>query len=228
MATRNEEFYNSESISLISHRGYYPEKVAFIESILSASPKNPSKKILDIACNDGVLTAKYMKYGKVLGLDINEKAIKICKKKGINALCADVSELSSKYNNSFDYVIAGDIIEHIFDSDTFLENIYRVMKPKGRLILTTPNVASLPRRLMLLLGYNPFLEYSLRLPTEEYNVGHVRYYTKNDLVGQLNHFNFKIDLFYGDKINTGVFSIKGLLPKFMPSLSRNFMVLCHK
>lgn len=228
MAIRNEEFYNSESISLISHRGYYPEKVTFIENILSALPRKTKNKILDIACNDGVLTTKYMKYGEVVGLDINEKAIKTCKRKGITALCQDVSELGPKYNNFFDVVIAGDIIEHIFDSDTFLENIYRVMKPNGRLILTTPNVASLPRRLMLLLGYNPFLEYSLRLPTKEYNVGHVRYYTKKDLIGQLVHFNFKIDLVYGDKINTGIFSINGLLPRLLPSISRNFMVQCHK
>jgi len=42
----------------------------------------------------------------------------------------------------------------------FLEKIYKKLKKNGKLIITTPNSASLPRRILLLFGKNPLLEYS--------------------------------------------------------------------
>ena len=43
--------------------------------------------------------------------------------------------------NSTDLVIALEIIEHLFDTDFFLNEIHRILKPEGLLILSTPNLA---------------------------------------------------------------------------------------
>lgn len=42
-------------------------------------------------------------------------------------------------DNTFDYAVSFQVIEHIEDDVTFLKEIYRVLKPGGKLILTTPN-----------------------------------------------------------------------------------------
>ena len=42
-------------------------------------------------------------------------------------------------DNQFDYAVSFQVIEHIEDDVTFLKEIYRVLKPNGKLILTTPN-----------------------------------------------------------------------------------------
>ena len=42
-------------------------------------------------------------------------------------------------DNTFDYAVSFQVIEHIEDDVTFLKEIYRVLKPGGQLILTTPN-----------------------------------------------------------------------------------------
>lgn len=42
-------------------------------------------------------------------------------------------------SNSFDYVITFQVIEHIKDDKAFVEEIHRVLKPGGKMIVTTPN-----------------------------------------------------------------------------------------
>lgn len=73
---------------------------------------------------------------------------------------------------SVDLVIALEIIEHLFDTDQFLAEINRVLKPGGFLVLSTPNLASLTNRLRLLFGFYPqYLEYS------KAGAGHIHLYT---------------------------------------------------
>lgn len=50
-----------------------------------------------------------------------------------------VPPLSGISSNSFDYVISFQVIEHIKDDFGFIKEIYRVLKPGGRFIVSTPN-----------------------------------------------------------------------------------------
>lgn len=45
-------------------------------------------------------------------------------------------------DNSFDSIVAGEIIEHIPNLDAFMKEVHRILKPNGRFILSTPNPAS--------------------------------------------------------------------------------------
>ena len=90
-------------------------------------------------------------------------------------------------SNTADLVIALEVIEHLFDTDLFLSEIYRILKPKGILILSTPNLASLPNRLRLLFGgYPKYLEYSRA------GAGHIHLYTPTVISRQLTANSFKI------------------------------------
>ena len=88
---------------------------------------------------------------------------------------------------SVDLVIALEIIEHLFDTDHFLSEINRVLKPGGYLILSTPNLASLTNRLKLLFGrYPKYLEYSRA------GAGHLHLYTPGILRTQIESCKLKI------------------------------------
>ena len=89
-------------------------------------------------------------------------------------------------------------MEHIYDTDFFLEEISRLLKPNGYLLISTPNIASLPRRMMLLSGINPFIEIS---PNRKNSSGHIRYFTFQALRKLLKEHKFSILLKKSDVVN---------------------------
>ncbi len=221
------EFYNKNHIKEISRKGYYGEKLEFyIENLSKINSDKKNLKILDVACNDGELTKKFEKYGKVLAIDINKDAVKKCRERGIDCLCTDIYGLPKKYDGYFDVIIAGDIIEHVFDTDEFLKRLYILLKKDGTLLLTTANIASIGRRIMLLMGKNPYTEFSTLLPNKEFNVGHIRYYTVENMREQFNMIGFKNIEIFGDKINlTSKLSIPRAIAKYLPTISRYMHVV---
>ena len=192
-------------------------------------PKN-SKKILDIGCNDGSENLEFLRKGlDVYGVDISKEAVRRAIRVGVKARVLDIATQDIPYPpNTFDVVIAGEIIEHLIDTDKFLEKIYRVLKPGGKLVVTTPNLASFGRRLMLLLGKNPFIETSLKQSVGgSAPVGHIRYFTVKTLEDLLTANKFKIIETTSDNLSLGFLS-SGYLAKIFPSLGWRLITLAKK
>ncbi len=189
-----------------------------------------SKDILDIGCHFGrFLSSIKNKNNNFYGLDASNRAIKESFKKGINVqkfYFDDKSEIPFP-NNSFDLINAGDIIEHIYDTDFFLEEIKRLLRPDGYFLISTPNIASFGRRVLLLFGISPFIETS---PNETESSGHIRYFTFKTLKRILEKHSFKIILKKSDVLNL---SNNGKLksfffPKLFLSLGQSVIYLCQK
>ncbi len=225
----NNEYYNRVSDYKLQKGGYYPQKVGFFENELQAY-KNKSKGrkllILDIACNEGTLSKVYSKYGKVMGVDLNKKGVLKAKRNGVDAVVGDVMELDRLFNYKFDVIVAGDIIEHLFDTDKFLQVINTVLKKDGVLLLSTPNIVSLGRRLMAVLGKNPYCEYCSK--ANSFNVGHIRYYSYQDIFDQLKENGFGDILIKSDTLNLPPWILDKLLCKVFPGLGRELLVRAKK
>ena len=58
----------------------------------------------------------------------------------ITFIQTEVPPLKGIEDNSVDFVVTFQVIEHIEDDKMFLQEIYRVLKPGGKVILTTPNI----------------------------------------------------------------------------------------
>ncbi len=102
-------------------------------------------------------------------VDIGKEAVDIATRRGIRALALDVGNAPLPFeDNTFDGVFCGEVLEHVFDTDAFIEEVRRVVKPSAGdslkpLVLTTPNLASWYNRILLLLGFQPlFTEVSTR------------------------------------------------------------------
>lgn len=208
------------------------------------------EKALDAGCGDGKL-AQIMgeKLGvSFYGVDISKKGIELAKKIGVKAKVADLSLKIPFKDNFFDLVISTEVLEHVNDPDIFLREIYRVLKPNGKLLLTTPNLSSWLNRVLFVLGIYPiFLEAST-----EAKVGYgifSKFFNSKDLVGHIHVFNYgalidtlkfhkySIEKVVGNtkefkapsaKVITAIYYfIDKIMSKF-PSLSSDLVVLARK
>ncbi len=130
------------------------------ERILRLAGKLRSTRLLDIGCGDGsftVLLREALGTPATDGIEIAPEAVDALVKKGIRAHRVDIDNAPFPFAAAtFDVIYCGEVIEHLFNPDHLLREIYRVLQPGGSAIITTPNLAGWPNRLALLLGYQPF------------------------------------------------------------------------
>ena len=101
------------------------------------------KIVLDIACGSGYGTKKLAETAnKVVGVDIDAPTVAYAKKhfhaKNVEYLKGDGVKIPLE-DHSVDVVVSFETIEHIVKYETFLDECKRVLKPKGIMILSTPN-----------------------------------------------------------------------------------------
>ena len=102
---------------------------------------NPGQDILDVGAGDGLLAETLLKDAKTLtALDISLKRIKRCAercKKGY-FIVADAEGLPFK-QESFDSIVASELIEHLIAPEEFLRSSYNALRKGGTLVISTPS-----------------------------------------------------------------------------------------
>jgi SAM-dependent methyltransferase len=93
-----------------------------------------------------------------------------------------------------DAVLMVEVIEHLWNPDASIRCVYRMLKPGGMLVLTTPNLSSIVSRLSLLIGLQPpasevSSERVFGRPGDEV-VGHIRLFTFRSMVEFLRYHGF--------------------------------------
>lgn len=117
-------------------------------------------KVLDIGAGHGAFTKKL--YDKGFNMGACELFPELFEFDKVECKKVDVTAKFPYSDSSFDAAIAIEVSEHIIDHEVFFAEVSRILKPNGRLFVTTPNVVSLKSRFSFLIkGYNysfPFLE----------------------------------------------------------------------
>lgn len=151
---------------------------------------------LDIGCGEGTLVfMASQRYKEAHGIDIAETRISRAQKKATELeipevffQAADVCEgipFSAQY---FDAVCVIATLELIFNPIQLLEEVNRVLKPDGQLVVTASNIGYLPRRINALLGKPPKTSAAPGIM----DGGTLHYFTLGLLSDLLNQQGFKI------------------------------------
>jgi len=194
----------------------FSEEEEFYDSLMEYKYKTiidmigASKKILDIGCGNGKLgelIKNELKDVEVYGVDISSNALKAAKKRGLITVKQNVDGKKLKFkDNTFDLVICGDIIEHVYNNFFLLKEIKRILKKGGRLIVSVPNVNAWYNRFLSLIGKMPcFLDSTEEdiqaTPFFKNALGHIRAFNKDAIIKLLSEAGFKIKKIKGIGLN---------------------------
>ncbi|MEG3873697.1 MULTISPECIES: class I SAM-dependent methyltransferase [unclassified Microcoleus] len=116
---------------------FYREKMRAIHRI---SPDMPFKEILEVGGGQGGLTSLLYPQAQITNIDLDPKYANVpCnRQEKVRFICGDATNLPFE-NESFDAVTMFDVLEHIPDHQKAVSEALRVLKPKGFLLVSSPN-----------------------------------------------------------------------------------------
>lgn len=131
--------YEAEASIEATHWWFVGRRKLFSEEIEKLDLSNDAR-ILDVGTSTGtnLRMLRDLGYTNFIGLDFSPEAIRFCREKGLGEVKeGNIKELPFP-DESFDLVLATDIIEHIDDDKKALSEIERVLRPGGHALFTVP------------------------------------------------------------------------------------------
>ena len=146
----------------------------------------PGTLVLDLGCSQGLLAAPLArKEVRVVGVDVGEPsqvsdALETYYRRDLE------QPLDIPEGRVFDYVVCSDVIEHVVNRAELLRSVRRYLKPDGRLLISTPNIAIWFYRLSLAAGR---FEYGPRGVLDE---DHVHLFTRMTFRREIENAAFRV------------------------------------
>lgn len=144
--------------------------------------------IVDFGCGNGQIIQEMKKINsqaEYVGIDVSETALKSaevilpdCKFYKIE----DGGNLPLE-NNSIDFIFSSEVIEHIYDTENAIAELYRILKSGGKLLLTVPYHGLIKNLLVALFAFDKHFN-----PTGP----HIRFFSQKSLFHLLETRGFEI------------------------------------
>jgi len=117
---------------------WFRAKRSYLALMLQHFVPQTEASILDVGCGTGAIMDFLEKAGyRVEGIDPSQAALKYCRDKNLKVQIGQADELPFA-DNTFDAVIALDVLEHVVEDKKSVAEIARVLKPGGIFICTVP------------------------------------------------------------------------------------------
>lgn len=213
------------------------------KNILDIYEKNKDAKFVDLGCDNGKWTMKMAERigtKDVHGTEILERTAKLAKKNGVNVSIGDLNKRLPYKDGMFDVVHANQVIEHLNNTDMFMDEIYRILKPGGYAVISTENLSSWHNILALVLGFmpfsltnistkkaaigNPFAPHAGKEATIESSWQHMRIFTIYGLKELSKEVGFTIE----KVLASGYYPLGNWFSKIVPNHSHFFVLKLRK
>lgn len=154
--------------------------------ILRRMASEPPSKVLDLGCSSGLLAAELRRLGHhVTGVDFSHIA---GVEDRVDAFYqADLERgIPAEVGTGFDVVLAGDVIEHVRNSDELLADMRRCVRPGGFVLASVPNISHWYPRLRVATGRFGYDQRGILDRT------HLRFFTKRTFLQMATEAGFKL------------------------------------
>ncbi len=144
---------------------------------LLARVSTEAKNILEIGCGEAPLGEALKKRQKcrVVGIEIDRHAAAIAQKRIDDVYCGDLREIVAILHDKFDWIVGGDVVEHLDEPWSFLSELRRITAPGGHVLLSIPNIGNASIVSGLMNGRFDYAYMGLTC------VGHVRFFTRDSI-----------------------------------------------
>jgi 2-polyprenyl-3-methyl-5-hydroxy-6-metoxy-1,4-benzoquinol methylase len=142
-------------------------------------PHLPIGRWLDVGCANGTFVRTALDAGNdAEGVEISETAVAAARRLAVPVAWGRIEEHCP--DDAYDAITAFDVLEHLSDPISFLENARRLLRERGRLAIAVPDLASMTRQLMGRHWY-------FYIPD-----GHLFYYDRNLLRRLVERYGFSV------------------------------------
>ncbi len=148
-------------------------------------------KVLEVGCDCGA-TLLHIKNlypdAYTVGCDISKTAVDLAERFVDEVFVANIEDYSlSVERHSFDYIIFGDVLEHLHNPEKVLRYVQTLLKDGGKVLACIPNLMHISVIRDLLRGYFTYTEIGLLDKT------HIHFFTFNEIVRMFTHAGYVID-----------------------------------
>lgn len=101
-------------------------------------------RLIELGCGCGFFLKQFKDYDNLLdlqGIELNRKAADEGVKMGVNVCCVSVEDYMG--SDLFDFIVFFEFIEHVLDPGQIIERVYKLTKPGGYVIISTPDIGSI-------------------------------------------------------------------------------------
>jgi SAM-dependent methyltransferase len=183
------------------------DRVRLLLRILAGIIKIPSV-VMDVGCGAGSITKHFHKIKwvrRVIGIDAGREALDIASQHCDLVIWSNLEKRIELPGECTDVVVSSYVMEHITNTETYLREMYRVLRPGGYLVLQVVNLACWCNRLALLIGWQPWFtetgtEANYGNPVRggaDGIAGHVRYHVPGAFRAMLKATGYQIEAQYG-------------------------------
>lgn len=191
----------------LSENAFKGHKKRYADMLKLVTRKIKKGKILDVGASPYHIMYSLQKLGfDTWGIDINFSILKEFQRKfNLKVIRHDAEKGRLPFEDQeFNIVIFTEVFEHLgVDPLMALKEIRRILKPKGVLILSTPNLYALHKIIMFLFGrsFNNALEELNKVESTGY-MGHIREYSNKEIKTILKNCGYKVKESYFKKYNS--------------------------
>jgi SAM-dependent methyltransferase len=122
----------------LRHWWYRGRRRLILQLLRAHTPVDSLPRILDLGCGTGGNTTAYQVLGTVVGIEPDGNAVALAHARGGAHYCRGGGTALPFSAESFDAVVATDVLEHIADDATAASEVHRVLRPGGVFVLSVP------------------------------------------------------------------------------------------